>query len=112
MNWRYMPVPYQLFASSHSNLDERTREVYRENIHMAEALSLHMEHEATLRKDKEQLEMANRQLVAEKELNQQMVKEKIAQARHHKKLIKELQVRGGRRGEGFFKWKKVLVYVV
>ena len=69
---------------------------------MAEALSLHMDHEATLRKGKEQLEMANRQLVAEKELHQQMVKEKIAQARHHKKLIRELQVRwvgGGRRGE-------------
>lgn len=83
-----------LFTSPHSNLDERTREVYHENIQMAEALSLHMEHEATLRKGKEQLEMANRQLVAEKELHQQMVKEKIAQARHHKKLIRELQVGG------------------
>ena len=82
-----------LFTSPHSNLDERTREVYHENIQMAEALSLHMEHEATLRKGEEQLEMANRQLVAEKELHQQMVKEKIAQARHHKKLIRELQVR-------------------
>ena len=32
-----------------------------------------------------------RQLVAEKELNQQLVKEKISQARHHKRLIRELQ---------------------
>ena len=36
--------------------------------------------------------MANRQLVAEKELNQQLVKEKIAQARQHKRLIRQLQV--------------------
>jgi len=76
----------------YSNLDDRTREVYRENVQMAEALSFHMEHEASLRKTTEQLEMANRQLVAEKELNQQLVKEKIAQARQHKKLIRELQV--------------------
>lgn len=76
----------------YSNLDDRTREVYRENVQMAEALSLHMEHEASLRKTTEQLEMANRQLIAEKELNQQLVKEKIAQSRQHKKLIRELQV--------------------
>jgi hypothetical protein len=61
---------------------------------MAEALSLHMESEETLKKSKTQLEMSNRQLVAEKELNQQLVQEKVAQARMHKKQIKELQVRG------------------
>ena len=59
---------------------------------MAEALSLHMENEEILKKSKDQLEMSNRQLVAEKELNQQLVQEKVAQARQHKKLIKELQV--------------------
>ena len=36
--------------------------------------------------------MSNRQLVAEKELNQQLVKDKISQARKQKKLIKELKV--------------------
>ena len=60
---------------------------------MAEALSLHMENEEILKKSKNQLEMSNRQLVAEKELNQQLVQEKVAQARLHKKQIKELQVR-------------------
>ena len=59
---------------------------------MAEALTLHMEHEEALQKSKDQLEMANRQLMAEKELNQQLVQDKISQARSHKKLIKELQV--------------------
>ena len=59
---------------------------------MANALTLHMEHEETLQKATGQLEMSNRQLVAEKELNQQLVKEKIGQARKQKKLIKDLQV--------------------
>ena len=66
--------------------------MYRENLRMAEALSLHMENEEILKKSKNQLEMSNRQLVAEKELNQQLVQEKVAQARQNKKLIKELQV--------------------
>ncbi len=61
---------------------------------MANALTLHMEHEEALQKSTEQLEMSNRQLVAEKELNQQLVKEKISQARKQKKLIKELEVSG------------------
>ena len=65
---------------------------------MANALTLHMEHEAALEKSTGQLEMSNRQLVAEKELNQQLVKEKIGQARKQKKLIKELQVSGWGRG--------------
>ena len=60
---------------------------------MAEALSLHMENEEILKKSKNQLEMSNRQLVAEKELNQQLVQEKVAQARLNKKQIKELQVK-------------------
>ena len=59
---------------------------------MSEALTLHMENEESLQRSKVKLEMSNRQLNAEKELNQQLVKEKIAQARQHKRLIKELQV--------------------
>lgn len=59
---------------------------------MSEALTLHMEHEESLQKSKDQLEIANRQLMAEKELNQQLVQDKIRQTRQHKKLIKDLQV--------------------
>ena len=83
-----------MYVIQHRNLDDRTRNVYRENVRMAEALGLHMEHEESLQKSKGQLEMANRQLMAEKELNQQLVQDKISQARQHKKLIKDLQVRG------------------
>lgn len=58
---------------------------------MTDALALHMEHEETLQKSTAKLEMSNRQLVAEKELNQRLVKDKISQARKQKRLIKELQ---------------------
>ena len=61
---------------------------------MKEALSLHMEHEENLRRAGDKMGMANRQLVAEKELNQQLVAEKISQARVQRKAIKELQVCG------------------
>jgi len=80
-------------AFNFSNLDERTREVYQENLQMANALALHFENEEMLKKSTGKLEMSNRQLVAEKELNEQLVKEKISQSRKQKKLIKELQVR-------------------
>ena len=99
--WSYGRIMYShaLHPSPCSNLDERTRQVYRENVKMAEALTLHMESEESLRLAKERLEMANRQLVAEKELHQQLVAEKISQTRLHKRLIRELQVSVGS-GEG------------
>ena len=59
---------------------------------MAKALTMHMEHEKSLQVSHDKLEMSNRQLVAEKELNQKLVKGKISQARAQKKYIKELQV--------------------
>ena len=59
---------------------------------MKEALSMHMEHEEDLQRASDRMGMANRQLVAEKELNQQLVAEKISQARLQRKAIKELQV--------------------
>ena len=55
---------------------------------MAEALSLHMTEEQSLRAEKERLEIANRQLAAEKELSQQLAQEKVSQAQQHKKLIR------------------------
>ena len=58
---------------------------------MAEALSLHMSEEESLRKQKEALEMANRQLAAEKELSQQLAQNKIQQGQKQKKHITELE---------------------
>lgn len=74
-----------------SNLDEHTRDVYRENITMGNALSLHMTEEQNLRKEKETLEMSNRQLAAEKELSQQLAQGKVQQAHQQKRQIQELE---------------------
>lgn len=87
----------ELASKAHSeaiaNLDEKTRSVYRENITISEALSLHMSEEHELRKEKESLEMANRQLAAEKELSQQMAQGKVQEARRQKKQIQELNAK-------------------
>ena len=74
-----------------ANLDERTRTIYKENASMVEALSLHMSEEETLRKQKQELEIANRQLAAEKELSQQLAQSKIQQGQKQKKQIGELE---------------------
>ncbi len=59
-NRRIADLAEKAHAEAVGNLDERTREVYRENVRMSEALALHMEHEEALQKAKEQLEMSNR----------------------------------------------------
>lgn len=74
-----------------SNLDEKTRMVYRENITISEALSLHMSEEQNLRKEKESLEIANRQLAAEKELSQQLAQGKVQEAHRQRKKIQQLE---------------------
>lgn len=52
-----------------------------------------MSEEHELRKEKESLEMANRQLAAEKELSQQMAQGKVQEARRQKKQIQELNAK-------------------
>lgn len=74
-----------------SNLDEHTRAVYRENITMGNALSLHMTEEQNLRKEKATLEISNRQLAAEKELSQQLAQGKVQQAHQQKRQIQDLE---------------------
>lgn len=55
---------------------------------MADALSLHMKEEQSLRAEKEKLEISSRQLAAEKELNQHLAQKKVLQAQQHKILIR------------------------
>ena len=90
-NRRIEELASKAHSEAISNLDERTRSIYRENAAMADALSLHMSEEQSLRKQKESLEMANRQLAAEKELSQQLAQGKIQQSQKQKKLIREFE---------------------
>lgn len=92
-NRRIEDLASRAHSEAISNLDERTRGVYRENASMAEALSLHMSEEQALRRDKEKLEMANRQLAAEKELSQQLAQGKVQQAQKQKKIIQQFKTK-------------------
>ncbi len=76
-----------------ANLDERTKSIYKENASMAEALALHMSEEENLRRQKQDLEMANRKLAAEKELSQQLAQNKIQQGQKQKRHINELEAK-------------------
>jgi hypothetical protein len=62
-----------------ANLKETTKEVYRENIRMTEALAYHVQEGADLKKDNERLSEANRILMEETELHDVIIKEKILQ---------------------------------
>lgn len=70
-----------------ANLKETTKEVYRENIRMTEALAYHVQEGSELKKENERLAEANAILMEEKELHDVIIREKILQ---HKGQIKEV----------------------
>ncbi|KAJ3400609.1 hypothetical protein HDV05_001009, partial [Chytridiales sp. JEL 0842] len=74
-----------------SNLKDTTKEIYKENLRMAEALRHHVQEGEELQKQNALLMAANRQLMEEKDLHNVIVKEKILQAKQQAQEIKELQ---------------------
>ncbi|KAK6099782.1 hypothetical protein MT418_001167 [Batrachochytrium dendrobatidis] len=75
------------------NLNETTKEVYKENIRMAEALQYHVQEGEELSKANIELTQANRQLSEEKDLHNVIVKEKIIKAKTQEKEIKDLKLK-------------------
>nr|KAJ3421049.1 hypothetical protein HK105_004637 [Polyrhizophydium stewartii] len=73
------------------NLKDTTKEVYKENIRMAEALRYHVQEGEELAKMNAELVEANRQLTEEKDLHNVVVKEKIMQTKKQEQEIKELK---------------------
>ncbi|KAL5474689.1 hypothetical protein EMCRGX_G026673 [Ephydatia muelleri] len=73
------------------NLDARTREIYRQNLQMAEALEIYKREGDTLKKEKERLEVVYRQLVAEKEVSQQLVEQKVCEGKLQRRSMQELR---------------------
>ncbi|KAL4237666.1 hypothetical protein ACF0H5_002380 [Mactra antiquata] len=73
-----------------SNLDETTKSVYKENVRLSEALSYHMKEGEVLKKQKQKLEEENEALKGDKEINEMMVHEKVAQTKNQKKEIKDM----------------------
>ena len=75
----------ELAAKAHKeavlNLKETTKEVFKENIRMAEALRYHVEQGDELTKANTKLSVTNRQLEEEQDLHNVIVKEKIHQTK-------------------------------
>ncbi|XP_064602110.1 basal body-orientation factor 1-like [Liolophura sinensis] len=84
----------ELAEKAHSeaiaNLDDTTRSVYKENVRLSESLQYHMREGEMLKKIRARLEEENETLKGDKELNDAMVQEKVAQVKQQKTQIKQL----------------------
>ncbi|TPX42022.1 hypothetical protein SeMB42_g03446 [Synchytrium endobioticum] len=94
-NRRISDLAQQAHQEAVANLDETTRDVYRENVRLAEALKRHVEDGEAVRKRAQGLEAQCRVLVQDRELNEMIVKEKIVRSRHQGAKIKELNAKVG-----------------
>lgn len=74
-------------------MDETTKSVYKENVRLSEALSYHMKEGVVLRRQTTRLEEENEQLRGDKEINEMMVQEKVAQSKHQKQQIRDVSYR-------------------
>ena len=74
------------------NLDETTKSVYKENVRVNEALTYHIQAGDKLKAAEADLHAENEELKGEKELNEMIVKEKVAQARSLKQQLREVGV--------------------
>ncbi|ESO99812.1 hypothetical protein LOTGIDRAFT_205234 [Lottia gigantea] len=72
-----------------SNLDESTKNVYKENVRLSEALNYHMKESDLLKKERAELLKENEDLKGKKEINDLMVQEKIVQNKQQKEQLKE-----------------------
>ena len=62
------------------NLDETTKNIYKDNIRMTQALTYHVEETEQLRKRVAKLEQENEQLKGDQELNEMLVQQKVSQS--------------------------------
>lgn len=75
------------------NLDETTKSVYKENVHLSEAISFHTAQSQRLQKKVDALERENASLQSDKELNGWLVQEKVSEAKRHRRQIKDVSER-------------------
>lgn len=73
------------------NLDETTRNIYRENVRLTESLSLHMKESEELKKTLADLENKVESLSATHEMNDNITREKVQQVKNQRKGLKEKQ---------------------
>ena len=74
-----------------NNLDETTKSIYKENVRLNEALNYHVKYGEDLAISKKNLNLENKKLDSEKELNSLIVEEKVIQSKKLQKQVKELR---------------------
>ena len=67
--------------------------MYKENVRISEALVIHMQEADKLRVMKDRLEKDLEEMSGEKDLNEMLVKEKVQESKHQKRMIKEVKER-------------------
>merc|ERR1719219_2918027 len=78
-------------------LDVTTRQVYRDNVRLTDALSKHIEENTQIRKDNDNLRDSSEKLQLEIATNEKTVKRKILEARFYKDKATEMQLTVGKR---------------
>lgn len=66
--------------------------MYKENVVLTKSVSYHKDEAEQLKKQKGKLENKTRELEAEKELNQKLIEQKIAENRQNKQFIKQVNL--------------------
>lgn len=73
------------------NLDDTTRNIYRENVRLTESLSLHMKESEELKKSLAEQQDAVERLTASQEMNENITREKVQQVKSQRTSIREKQ---------------------
>ncbi|TPX30840.1 hypothetical protein SmJEL517_g05684 [Synchytrium microbalum] len=92
-NRKISDLAAQAHQEAVANLDETTRDVYRENVRLADALKRHVEDGEGLQKRNAELEARCKLLLDEREVNQMIVKEKILKSKSQGSEIKDLHTK-------------------
>ena len=72
-------------------LDEKARNIYKENVDLTESLRIYKRELDNLEKGKEQLNKQVTSIMSDKEMNDLLVKDKIEQAQKQNQTIKEVE---------------------
>ena len=72
-------------------MDEKARNIYKENVTLTESLRIYKQELDSLQKTREQLTKQATSIVNDKEMNDSLIQEKIKEVQKNKKIIKEVK---------------------
>lgn len=76
-----------------ASIDSAAKDVFRENIRLAEALKVHMDQDQSLVRKNEDLVQAMQKLAEDNSLNEGIVKEQIKTTKHQTEVIRQLRAK-------------------